>query len=177
MNENDFNIFFAPVSSGSLYLNFEKTVLEGINLEYFDLDTRKYFLETNKNVKLWGIRDAKKRAYNKTQVNDYVLFYKEGFIIGYSKVQNLFIDSELSMNLWGIFENKQRGEFYTWSNIIVFSDFNSCKIPFSVFIKLAEYSEKFSVRGYLEYRDSATRKIIEEYGDIEKFIKSFNTLL
>lgn len=173
LNKKDVNVFFAPVSSGGLFLNFEKSVMNGISLSFFDSKYHRYFNKSDKIVRLWGIRDAKKAAYDRTKVGNYVFFYKEGFIIGYSKIYSLFIDEELSNKIWGIFENKQRGEVYSWSNIIVFEDFNNCNIPFSKFNELANYSDNYSVRGYLEYRDFAVEKIINEFGGIEQFVKSF----
>ena len=171
MSESEINIFFAPVSSGDLYSNFEKTVLHGIPKNYFEAKRQNQLIKSNTIVRLWGIRDAKKTTYNRTKIGDYVFFYKEGFIIGYSKVYSLFVDEELSRKIWGVFENKQRGEKYSWSNIIVFDDFYNCNIPFMNFIKLADYSESFSVRGYLEFREVAVQKIKNEYGGIEKYVR------
>lgn len=169
---NKMNLFFAPVSSGGLYLNFEKSVLNGIEKKMFSAEKNKYLKTSDEKVKLWGIRDAKKTTYVKTNVGDLVLFYKEGIIIGYSKVYSLFVDEELSKMVWGVFENKQSGERYSWSNIIVFEDFNNCNIPFTKFIELANYSESFSIRGYLEFRKEAVEKIMNDFGSFEKFIKA-----
>jgi hypothetical protein len=174
MSESEINIFFAPVSSGALYFNFEKSVLKGIEKTVFGTETIKYLNPSDANVKLWGIRDAKKTTYNRTKVGDLVLFYKEGNIIGYSKVHSLFIDEELSKKIWGIFENNQRGERYSWSNIIVFEDFHNCNIPFTKFNELANYNDRFSIRGYLEFRKEAVEKLINDFGSFEKFVKANN---
>ena len=170
MIESEMKIFFAPVSNGALYFNFEKSVLKGIEKTVFGTETIKYLNTSDANVKLWGIRDAKKTTYNRTNIGDLVLFYKEGNIIGYSKVHSLFIDEELSKKIWGIFENKQRGERYSWSNIIVFEDFHHCNIPFTKFKELADYSDGFSIRGYLEFRKEAVEKIMKDFGGLENFL-------
>jgi hypothetical protein len=171
MNDKNVNIFFAPISNGKLYSNFEKTVLYG--LEICDIDSKhiEKIVSLKNKIRLWGIRDAKKTTYDKTKIGDFVLFYKEGFIIGYSKINSLLEDEDLSIHLWGIFENKQRGEKYTWLNLLIFNDFTKCKIPFSTFRDLAQYNEKFSIRGYIQFRENATRKIISSFESIEKFIK------
>jgi hypothetical protein len=171
MSKRNVNIFFAPVSSGSLYLNFEKSVLKGIEKNIFSTEIKEYLKHSDENVKLWGIRDAKKTTYDKSDVGDLILFYKKGIIIGYSKVYSLFIDEELAKKVWGVFENKQRGERYTWSNIIVFEDFHNCSIPFTKFKELGDYSESFSIRGYLEFRKEAVEKIMKDFGSFEKFVK------
>lgn len=175
MSGSEVNIFFAPVSSGGLYLNFVKSVLNGFEKKIFSEEISEYLKPSDTDVKLWGIRDAKKTTYDKTKAGDFVLFYKEGIIIGYSNVYSLFINEELSKNLWGVFENKQRGERYSWSNIMVFDGFHNCKIPFSKFKELANYNENFSIRGYLEFRKEAVEKIVKEFGGIEKFIRMNNT--
>lgn len=166
------NIFFAPVSNGKLFSNFEQSVLKGIAKDFVNPTFNNYFIKSEKNVRLWGIRDAKKTTYQKTKIGDFVFFYKEGYIIGYSKIYSLFSDEELSIKIWGLFENKQRHEKYSWSNILVFENFNNCNIPFNIFKDLAHYSEKFSIRGYLEFRKVAVDKIMEEFGSIENFINT-----
>jgi hypothetical protein len=172
MRKFEENIFFAPVSSGVLYINFEKSVINGISIKNLDAELTKYCKSNDDRIKLWGIRDAKKTTYNKTIVGDFILFYREGYIIGYSKVHSLFENEDLSIAIWGIFENKQRGEKYSWSNIIVLEDYNTCNIPFSKFRELGEYNEGFSVRGYLEFREKAVKKINNEFLGIQAFINS-----
>lgn len=167
------NIYFAPVSSSSLSVNFEKTVVNGISINSIDSIFRKYFESKNDVIRLWGIRDAKKTTFDKTKSNDIVFFYKEGIIIGYGIVEKIFRDEELSKNLWGIFENKQRGEKYFWSNIILFKNYYECSIDFSEFISLAKYSGKFSIRGYLQYNKTGLSNIINKFKSVQGFIDSF----
>jgi hypothetical protein len=171
MSKKRVNIFFAPVSSGSLYLNFEKSVLNGFEKKALNTDLNKYFKTCDEKVKVWGIRDAKKTTYNKTNVGDFVLFYNKGNIIGYSEVHSLFVNEGLSNIIWGIFENKDNGKKYSWSNIITFKDYKPCNVPFARFKEIANYSEGFSVRGYLEFRKEAVEKVNNVFGSLEKFIK------
>jgi hypothetical protein len=169
--ENNLNIFFAPVSSSALFHNFEKTVIKGVDASEINGHCSKDIFDNKKFLLLWGIRDAKKTTFDKTQKGDVVFFYKEGIIIGFSIVESIFVDKELSIKLWGVFENKQRAEKYYWSNIICFNSYTKCKIPFSFFRSLACYDEKFSVRGYLQFRKEATELLFKKYGSLENIVE------
>ena len=69
ITENKLNIFFAPVSSGVLYSNFEKSVITGITackiLNHFPNNIR----IQNSTIRFWGIRDAKKTTFLKTKTD------------------------------------------------------------------------------------------------------------
>ena len=166
-------LFFAPVSSGSLFENFNLTVVQGVPMS--DLQSGFPFLPKQETVaRLWGIRDAKKTTFEKTKKGDVVCFYKEGDIIGYGQVQGTFVNLELAGRLWGTMQKKNTSELYGWPNIIVLAGFNSCKISFGEFIRLAKYSEKFSIRGYLEFNNLGTQKMLSSRGSILNFFKSFH---
>lgn len=161
------NLFFAPVSSGELYKNFENTVVNGVSSSIIHT-----FQSKNKTTSVWGIRDAKKASFNKTKQDDFVCFYKEGVIIGYGEVAGTFVDEGIAKSLWGVFHNKQRNENYYWPNILVLKNYNTCTIPFSKFIELGGYSDKFSIRGYLMLNSIGIDKILNEYGTLESFFKN-----
>lgn len=155
------SIFFAPVSSGVLYSNFEKSVINGIHTSEIlnHLPNTIKFQEAT--IRFWGIRDAKKSTFLKTKPDDVVFFYQEGNIIGSSKVITTFVNEAIAKDTWGVFINKQRNEHYYWPNIIVFENYSPCLIPFSKFIELADYSPKFSIRGYIEFNQIGTKRFHE----------------
>jgi hypothetical protein len=168
------NIFFAPVSSGGLYLNFEKSVINGI--DSIKLKTLEKFKGESESVHLWGIRDAKKTTYLATQKYDIVAFYKEGYIVAFAEVKNTLIDLELSKSIWGSFINKTNGEVYYWPNIILFSYVSFCSIPFNYIKELANYNEKFSIRGYLKLNETGMNSILEKFGSSDNFFNEFSTI-
>ena len=137
----------------------------------------RYFRKNDGIVRLWGIRNAKKATFDKTKSDDVVFFYKQGIIIGYGIVEKIFTDEEFSKSLWGAFENKIRGEQYYWSNIILFKNYYECSINFSEFISLAKYSEKFSIRGYLQYNKTGLSNIISKFKSVQGFIDSFKVIV
>lgn len=165
------SIFFAPVSSGVLYANFEKSVIDGIPLNNVLNHFPKSIKIQDATIRFWGIRDAKKSTFLKTKPGDIVFFYQEGNIIGSSKVISTFVNEELARETWGVFINKQRNEQYYWPNIIVFENYSPCFIPFSKFIELADYSPKFSIRGYIEFNEIGTKRFHENK---EKFPELMN---
>ncbi len=63
------NIFFAPVSSGGVYSNFEKSVINGIHTSKIlnHLPNSIKFQETT--IRFWGVRDAKKSTFLRTNSN------------------------------------------------------------------------------------------------------------
>jgi hypothetical protein len=75
-NFGNSNLFFAPVSSGDLYLNFKKSILNGIDVKDIKSKVKSIF-NTSSNVKLWGIRDAKKTTFLKSNPKDIVCFYND----------------------------------------------------------------------------------------------------
>lgn len=155
------NIFLAPVSSGALYANFEKSVINGISADKILNHFPSTITINESTIRFWGIRDAKKSTFLKTNPNDIVFFYQEGNIIGSSKVIKTFVNEMLAKETWGVFINKQRNEEYYWPNIIVFENYIPCSIPFSKFIELADYSPKFSIRGYIEFNQIGTKRFHE----------------
>lgn len=168
MSSNDTNLFFAPVSSGDLYDNFKKSIIEGVNV----IDVKKHaenIFEQHKIVKLWGIRDAKKSTFLKTKPKDIVCFYKNGFIIGYGKVIKTFTNTELSEAIWGKFFNKLSNEYYLWRNIIWIEEFHECNVSFREFITQGEYDDKFSIRGYLMLNSIGKLKILKKHNSFEGY--------
>lgn len=155
------NIFFAPVSSGGLYSNFEKSVIHGIHINKILNHIPNSIKLQEATIRFWGVRDAKKSIFLRTNPGDLVFFYQEGNIIGSARVIGTFVNEELARDTWGVFINKQRNEQYYWPNIIVFENYNPCLIPFSKFIELADYSTKFSIRGYIEFNVTGTKKFHE----------------
>jgi len=168
-------LFFAPVSSGELYKNFEKTILQGVGVSLLSDELLLGFEESF--VKLWGIRDAKKASFNRTKPGDIVCFYKEGFIIGYGTVQNTFVDEALATKLWGVFNNKQRNESYLWPNIIWLTNFRVCQIPFSKIIMLGNYSENFSIRGYLMFNEIGLNNMLKSSNSIENYFHQNTSII
>jgi hypothetical protein len=166
-------LFFAPVSSGSLYDNFYRTVVQGVPMGELP-NSFPFYSKQEAIVRLWGIRDAKKSTYEKTSKGDVVCFYKEGDIIGYGAVKGTFLNSELADKLWGKMQKKNTSEIYGWPNVIALEDFRCCEIPFSEFIRLGNYSDKFSIRGYLEFNTLGTQKILSTNDSIINFFKSFH---
>lgn len=171
------NIFLAPVSGKNLFINFEKTVKSGIlTSDFFKKKATGQYkskLSGLDFVKLWGVKNFKISSFDKIKVGDYIFFYHNGEII--ASVQVSFKDKNegLSIDLWGVHNNSQKGITETWENLVFLENYIDLKMSFKVLIQFAEYSEKASVRGFNIFRESGTLKIISKHKTINEFLKSY----
>lgn len=123
----------------------------------------------NKEIK-WGITELSSTIFSKIKKDDFIFFYHKGKIIGIGKVLNTFIDKELSRKLWGINIHKLKGQLY-WSNIILFSTYNSVEFDFHEIIKLGNYSGNFSVRRIIGLNSQGLLNIQKEHGTQDEYVK------
>ena len=120
--------------------------------------------------RLWGLTELTTSTFDRIKKGDYILYYHKGEIIGYSKILQTFIDEELARKLWGTYSHRLKGVLL-WSKIIELENFKKSSVNFSFIIKLGDYSEKFSVRRLISLNDTATKRIVEQFGDESNFIK------
>lgn len=154
------NVFFAPIPKKDQTANFQRTILNGIEVASLPKDLQ-YPFAGFKLVKLWGVRDAKKTAFLKTKKGDIVCFYQEGVIIGHATVHGTFISEKLAELLWGVFRNELKEENYNWQNVIWFWEYHPCNIDFNTFKQMGGYKEKFSIRGYICLNEIGTQKAFQ----------------
>lgn len=119
---------------------------------------------------IWGITELSKPTFKKINIEDYILFYHKSTIIGIGQVSKTNIDKNLSKDLFGTYEHKYKG-ILCWSNLLYFSKFFSTNIDFNFFIKIGEYSPKFSVRKLIGLNQLGHDKIINSYNSYDMFIK------
>lgn len=122
-----------------------------------------------------GITEKSTSTFNKIENNSIILFYNKGLIVGYSKVKQKLNDKELSIKLWGSFIHGVFKEKCHWSNILVLSDFTSLEMSFDEIIKLGKYNSKFSIRRILKLNNEAVNNILGKYGELEEFLKLYET--
>jgi hypothetical protein len=170
-------IFLAPISSSNLYVNYQNTVLLGIDYEAFIKfkysDKYKNSLMPNRTIRIWGIKNAKFPQYDKTSIGDFVLFYYKGFIIGKAIIYLKDVNQELSEILWGSYTNKIRNNYEYWENLLFLSSFDVIKMDFNVLIHYALYKQNACVRGFNEFSPYGLKKIIEKYSSLESFLDMY----
>jgi hypothetical protein len=59
----------------------------------------------------------------------------------------------------------------------VFENYQPCLIPFSKFIEIAEYSPKFSIRGYIELNEIGTKRFHENEKEFQQLITKLVKLI
>jgi hypothetical protein len=167
-------IFLAPVSSSALYKNYQRTVMVGIDktdfLEYQNVNQYQKLLTQNHTVRIWGIKSTKLTPYNKASINDIVLFYHKGFMVGRATISFKDNNQILSEEIWGYDRDKLDGKIEYWENLIFLENFSVINMDFRILIDYASFSPKASVRGFNEYSQLGTNAILKEHGTIEKFL-------
>lgn len=135
------------------------------------------FSQTVENIpvgyteRMWGITELSSTTFKRITKDDWVLFYHKGFIIGISKVKGIKVDRQLSVKLWGSYTHNYNGQLY-WDNILILSDYNKVKMPFSRIIELGGYKENFSVRRLINLNDAGIATIKKLYTNESSFIKT-----
>jgi hypothetical protein len=119
---------------------------------------------------IWGITELSKSTFEKINSEDYILFYHKFTIIGIGQVLKTKIDKNLSTVLFGTYEHKFKGILH-WSNLLYLSKFYLTNIDFNYFIKIGEYSPKFSVRKLIGLNQLGNDKIIIKHNSYNIFIK------
>lgn len=176
MNNNP-KIFLAPVSSSDLYKNYQKTVMVGIDKsDFFNFQYSVQYqklLSQNHTIRLWGIKSTKLTPYNKASINDIILFYHKGFMVGKAIVSFKDINQNLSKEIWGVDKDKLRNKIEYWENLIFLDSFSVINLDFKVLINYASFSSKASVRGFNEYSQIGTAELLKEHKSIANFLKKY----
>jgi len=175
MSNKNPKIFLAPVSSSDLYKNYQRTVMVGIDktdfLKYQNANQYQKLLSQNHTVRIWGIKSTKLTPYNKASINDIVLFYHKGFMIGRATISFKDNNQNLSKEIWGFDQDKLKNVIEYWENLIFLENFAVINMPFKILIDYASFSPKASVRGFNEYSQIGTNALLKEYGDIDNFLR------
>ncbi len=174
MSSNNPKLFLAPVSSSDLYKNYQRTVMVGIDkpdfLKFQNANQYQKLLTQNHTVRIWGIKSTKLTPYNKASINDVVLFYHKGFMVGRATISFKDNNQNLSKEIWGYDHDKFNNKIEYWENLIFLENFSVINMDFKVLIDYASFSSKASVRGFNEYSSIGLTAILKEHGTIDKFL-------
>ncbi len=169
-------IYLAPVSSSALYENYKRTVVSGITKNDFfyfkNSAIHKKICSDTERIRIWGIKEKKVSQFNKVNVNDFVLFYNSGYIVGSANVKAKDKNLELSKQIWGFDYNKIKKTNEYWENLLFLDNYIDVHINFKEFIDYANYSPKASVRGFNPYSSVGTNFIIDRFGSIMNFLNN-----
>lgn len=174
MTSDKRKIFLAPVSSSNLYKNYHKSVVIGLSnsdfFNYSETSTYKQKFGDKRVIRLWGIKNVKKTAFNRSEISDVILFYHKGFIVG--KTEIIFKDKnkQLSNSIWEYDYDKQE----YWENLVFLDKYEELNIDFKVLIEFADYSPKASVRGFNIYSSYGLNAILSKYNSLDNFLKEYN---
>jgi hypothetical protein len=174
MTSDKRKIFLAPVSSSNLYKNYHKSVVSGLSnsdfFNYSDTSTYKQKFGDKKVIRLWGIKNVKKTAFNRAEISDIILFYHKGFIVGKTEIIFKDTNKKLSDSIWGHDYDKQE----YWENLVFLDKYEELNIDFKVLIEFADYSPKASVRGFNIYSSNGLNAILNQHKTLDSFLKEHN---
>ena len=124
-------------------------------------------------IHLWGIKNTKLTPYKKTAINDVVLFYHKGSIVGKASIKFKDSNQNLSKEIWGYDRDKFTGRIEYWENLIFLEKFSQINMNFNVLIDYASFSPKASVRGFNECSQIGLKKVLEKHGTIDNFLENY----
>ena len=130
-------------------------------------------LTQSHTIRLWGIKSTKLTPYNKASINDIVLFYHKGFMVGRATISFKDINQNLSKEIWGYDHDKFNNKIEYWENLIFLENFSVINMDFKVLIKYASFSPKASVRGFNEYSQNGTAAILKDHKTIDSFLQTY----
>jgi len=142
-------------------------------LKFQNVHQYKKFLSNNQIIRIWGIKSSKLSVFNKTSVNDILLFYHNGNIIGKGKISLKDNNKKLSEELWGFDCRRYTNVIEYWENILFLESFGVINLSFKILIEFASYSDKASVRGFNQYSRFGVEKILQNYQTIEGFLNYY----
>ncbi len=177
MSNNNPKIFLAPVSSSGLFQNYQRTVVAGIEkiafLKYQNSNQYQKLLKQNHTVRMWGVKNTKLTPYKKASINDVVLFYHKGFIVGRATICFKDNNQNLSKEIWGYDHNERTNQIEYWENLLFLENCGVLNMDFRVLIDYALFSPKASVRGFNEYSQIGTSALLKEHGTIDNFLHCY----
>lgn len=139
-------------------------------LKFHNANQYQKLLTQNHTVRIWGIKSTKLTPYNKASINDVVLFYHKGFMVGRATISFKDNNQNLSKEIWGYDHDKFNNKIEYWENLIFLENFSVINMDFKVLIDYASFSSKASVRGFNEYSNIGLTAILKEHGTIDKFL-------
>lgn len=169
-------IFIAPQSGEQTTPKYTKTENGGYRVSELEPILSEYdylILKSFSEVFFWGNKPYSKSKWEKIEIGDYILFYAKRNIVAYSKIIYKTQNSKLAEEIWG-WTKTEKGEDVLWEYLYFFEKPEPTEIPFKELIEFAGYSENFVIQGFTPYSIKGIEKIKTKFGDIEKYLKSFN---
>jgi 5-methylcytosine-specific restriction protein B len=165
-------IFLVPKRGEQLNQGFEKTSSGGYKfIDLQDLLSREdsQILGRNSEVFFWGCKPYAKSKWDKINNQDWLFFYQNGSITGFSKIIHKCHNPRFAEALWGL-SRSETGEEALWEYIYFFEKPNPTNISISKLAALAGYASNFVVYGFMPFKQVGVEKIISQYGSIAKFL-------
>lgn len=154
------------------YNDYVTSVKEGY--EHSDLSDRlppelndKLEATDDGRIRLWGT--SVKRMWQKVEVGDISLVYRDGKMIAQATVIETLNDVEIAEDLWNTEENPWDPE-KPWRYLIFFSDFEEVEVDVEAFNNLVGYDNTYRPQGFTRVADRRIAKLEDEHESVETAI-------
>ena len=171
-------VFLAPRSNETSYKNFLSTRENGVDYQvvapYLDEEGKEILRPLGK-LYAWGNKETRKSSWDKMGIDDLVLFYKgregnerEGKFVYAGRLLHKQYNKDLGLSLWPLKPGEE-----PWVCIFFLRDLKPVNIPISVIADAADYSKGFVVQGFMPLKQEATRKLMQQFGSVERFLSAY----
>jgi len=162
MSERQPRAFLVPSSNKDAQKNFERTVLNRVDINILkDLADLPF---TSEELPVWGTREGNRATWKQIREGDYLFFYQEGEYPYAARVLGTEVNESLGRDLWPIDDNDP------WKYLIYLLDVLNTDIQPRELNEFAGYDDDFFPRGFQTYREDGIQAIESQYGSIWDFI-------
>ncbi|MFB6114217.1 MAG: AAA family ATPase [Halodesulfurarchaeum sp.] len=162
------HVFLVPSSNSAARENFDRTVLDGVEVEVIESHSSLSF--TPERLPVWGTKEGNLSTWEQLREGDYLLFYQEGAYAYAARILTTEESEDLARTLWPDHE-----EDSPWKYIMYLQDVFPIDVSRSEINDLADYSDGFAPMGFQTLNDAAVSAIRSEHGSIWEFLRRKST--
>lgn len=155
-------IYRAPFGNRAARENFERTVLEGVNVDDINADTEREL--TGETVRLWGTKESVEGSWRHVDEGDFLIFYRDGVYEYGAEVVRTERNEVLGREIW---PNHEEGE--PWVCIIYLHEPVELGVDSAEIHDLAGYDMTHTM-GFSPLNEMGIGGIRGRWGSVEEFI-------
>lgn len=155
-------IYRAPFGNQAAQENFERTVLEGVDVDTIDTDTEREL--TGEKIRLWGTKESVEGSWKHVEEGDFLIFYRDGAYEYGAEVLGTERNEALGREIWPNHEAES-----PWVCIIYLDEPVELGVDSAEIHDLAGYNMTHTM-GFSPLNEMGIGGIRGRWGSIEEFI-------
>lgn len=163
------NVFLVASSNPAAQDNFNRTVLEGVDIDQVRQHTTVPF-DTEK-LPIWGTLEANVGVWKQLQIGDFLFFYQDGMYSYAARILGREENEDLGKTLWPDHE-----EGKPWKYIMYLFDVTETNITTDEINDLADYQDDFFPRGFQSLNQKGVNGIRSRYGTVWEFVNGNSSI-